>query len=136
METKKAIKILRELTTQDNFLAIEGIIKLLKENKERHRTIEELKEIEEEFSQHNPLLENTMDNEDAININLFMEEVIEVFEKIEQRLKKVERLADDNWRSLEYIMGFYEEHSKRFAADSVDTYNGKPISEIKVGGTI
>lgn len=86
--------------------------------------IKELREIKKEYN-----------FGDALNIGLFMEEVIKTFVEFEKHFKKVEKLADDNWRSLEYIMGFYEEHSKRFATDSVDTYNGKPISEIKVGGT-
>ena len=86
MNTKEAIKILRELTTQDNFLAIEGIIELLEESK-----------------------------------------IIVTLEKLDKRLKKVERLADDNWRSIEYLLPI--------EYDTKETYNGKPISEIKVGGT-
>lgn len=135
MNTKKAIKILRELTTQNNFLAIEGIIELLQESK-----------------------------------------IIVTLEKLDRRLRKVEKLADDNRCSLEYIMNFYEEHNQKptinadklckelkdfhekllkkyfpidddndleyiekwvnFRTNGVDdlTYNGKPISEIKVGG--
>ena len=63
MKTKKAIEILRELTTQDNFLAIEGIIELLEESK-----------------------------------------IIVPLEKLDRRLKKVEKLADDNCRNIEYIL--------------------------------
>ena len=63
MNTKKAIKILKELTTQDNSLAIEGIIELLEESK-----------------------------------------IILTLEDLDKRLKEVEKLADDNWRNIEYIL--------------------------------
>lgn len=72
---------------------------------------------------------------EEIQNRLLAEGIVNTLKGFDKRLKEVEKLADDNWRGLEYIMNFYEEHSKRFATDSVGTYNGKPISEIKVGGT-
>jgi len=66
--------------------------------------------------------------------------IVNTLKRFDKRLKKVEKLADDNWRSLEYVMDCFGEETIKFRTDGVDditeeTYNGVPISEIKVGGT-
>lgn len=73
--------------------------------------IKKLKEIEKGYIQHDPLTENTMDNEDAFNISLFMEEVIKVIEKSDKRLKNVEKIL---------LIDRVDVEVKPFVTDGVD----------------
>lgn len=50
--------------------------------------IKKLKEARDDFIKHDPLDENTMDAEDALNICLFMDKVIETFEKLKNILEE------------------------------------------------
>ena len=50
--------------------------------------IKELREIKKAFIQHDPLPDfGSMDTEDALNVGLFMEEVIKTFVEFEERFK-------------------------------------------------
>ncbi|GAG78991.1 unnamed protein product, partial [marine sediment metagenome] len=72
---------------------------------------------------------------EEIQKRLLTDGIVNTLKKFDKRLKEVERQAGDNWASFEYVMDCFEEKAIKFKTDGVDnlTYNGKPISEIKVG---